>query len=54
MAEPKPEDPVLIVTLRQDGRVEVWQRDGRTTAELAGILEWMADGFASGDAKRIG
>lgn len=57
MVEPPgvaPDDAVLIVTLRADNRVEIWQREGRTTAELADILQWMADGFADGDAKRIG
>lgn len=55
MTEPSapPQDAVLIVTLCEDDRVEIWSRQGRSRAEVVEILRWMADGFASSDVKRI-
>lgn len=40
VAEPTapPQDAVLIVTLCEDDRVEIWSRQGRSRAEIVGIL----------------
>jgi hypothetical protein len=62
MTEPEP-DVILTLTVREihengDAKwskwsVDVWQAEGRTVAEFAQILRQIADGFESGQVKRI-
>ncbi len=48
MSETSPdEEPIIVVTLRRNGTVAVWQETGRPAAELATILRMIADGFES-------
>jgi hypothetical protein len=46
-------DVVLVLTLHDDGICELWQRDGRTVAELAAILRGLADDFENPTTRRI-
>lgn len=50
-------DEILTLTVR-DGEnggwvVDVWQREGRSGADLAKLLRQIAAGFAQGEVKRI-
>lgn len=47
------DDVVLTLTLRDDGRINVWQREGRVGAEFARILRQIADGFESNNVRRV-
>jgi hypothetical protein len=47
------DDVVLKLTLHEDNKVEIWQREGRSGIELARILRQIADGFEQGDVRRI-
>lgn len=44
---------MLRLTVRGDGSVEVWQREGRTATDFAELLREIADNFESGNVKRV-
>lgn len=46
-------DVVMVLTLRDGGRVEIWRREGCTGAELAMMLRQVADSFEIGDVRRV-
>lgn len=45
---------VMLMTVREHDKVEFWLRKGMTGSEMATLLRRLADGFESGEIKRIG
>ena len=59
--EPTPQTPetpapdvLLILTVREHDVIEVWQRQGRTGAEVAALLRHIAGHFERGEVRRVG
>jgi hypothetical protein len=46
-------DIEMRLTLRTDGRIEIWLNEGRPATEVAEMLRKIADGFES-NPKRVG
>lgn len=53
LAEGQPDDVRFVMTVREGDVVELWLREEQTNHELAELLRSIADGFETGDVKRV-